>query len=298
MGKVRTTIPSRLATVALLGPRLRQLRERYDGRWLETDPLKFPHRFKNKADQEVVAFLSALLAFGNVKGIFRSIEALLNSLGPEPSLTVKNWTPQQESLLRNWQHRWVSGRDVSSLLLVLKRIYSSYESLEHCFLRGLNTESNGIEDGLNTFSKELIHRVPTRNRTRGFRYLLASPSGGSVCKRMNLFLRWMVRKKAPDLGLWTRISPKDLFLPLDTHLARIVRYLGLTRRSTNNWKTVVEVTKELQKLDSKDPISFDFALARLGILKECRHRPDSELCPKCPLADVCALNKGRFLKAA
>lgn len=287
MGKVRPAISSRPQSVDSLSSVLDRLSHQYNSEFLETDPLKFPYRYKNRADQEIVGFISAMLAFGNVQAIFKSVEAVLAVLGPSPSQFLLKNRPLNRALPLG--HRWVRKEDLVGLFRALGQTLRTEGSIEGLFIAGrLPTET--LREGIERASGILLSRSGVSER-KGLRFLIASPKQGGAAKRWNLFLRWVVRKGTPDLGLWDSYKPAGLFLPVDTHLARIVRYVGLTQLRTVNWRFVEEVTAGLRQLDPNDPIRFDFALSRLGILKECRHRPDRVLCPKCPLFDLCVIGK-------
>ncbi len=275
---------------------LNSLVEQYGSTYVHTDPIQFVYRYKDPQNRELIGFLCALLAFGNVKAIFSSIEKLLNFLGKNPLQQILSWPHNCPKLLFPFYHRWITGKDLHVFFKILRNIYGSHGSLEAFFMEKENLDRN-LKAKLDSFAKRIqsmLCREVGGTLNIGQRFLLSSPSQGSACKRLNLFLRWMVRKTAPDLGLWTTISPDQLYLPIDTHLGKIVRYIGLTRRKSVNWKMVEEVTSNLRELDHEDPIRYDFALARLGILDRCRHRADPDCCPFCALVHVCLLNRGKY----
>lgn len=297
MGEVREDVLARPRPIEVLRRAFSQLTEKYDTR-LETDPLRYPSRYSAPLDREAVAFLAAMLAFGNVKVIFRSLDFLtVNFLTARPHTALMGWPAELPTALRSFKHRWVTGRDLHVLFRVLLSMYRDEGSLEAHFSRGFDPSHSTVREGLEAFLRVFRERALSESGqtklSRGLQFLLSSPCNGSSCKRANLFLRWVVRKDAPDLGLWSTVHPRQLILPLDTHLSRIVRYLGMTQRKTVDWRMAEEVTRFLARLSPDDPTRLDFALSRLGILDDCLHRPDSEKCPRCPLCEICSLNGGR-----
>ena len=282
---------------SLLKKQLDSLYSEYDYRYLETDPLKFPRRYSNPADKEVAGLISASLAYGNVRQIHLSVERILAIMGESPSAFVRNFSPQRDArLFDSFVHRFTRGADIALLLYYLRQIYESCSSLGEFFLEGLNREDVTIERGLVSFTSRIFELdcspfysggLPD---SAGVRYLLSSPAKGSACKRMNLFLRWMVRcDDGLDLGLWNEAGASRLVLPLDTHTSRICRNLGLTARRDASWKTALEITARLREMDPEDPVKYDFALCRLGIVGRCMHRYNEELCGKCPLYTSCTI---------
>jgi len=306
----------------LLLERLEALRAEWRGRRLDSDPLRFPHRYPDPGDREVVAFLAASLAFGRVASIQASLERLLGTLGPSPAAFLEAWDESPIEGLERFVHRWVTGEDVEEFLRTVKRARRAHGSLGVLFAKGdhegtgtgdlqENEEkgrSGGIQrngrgggradsaahdDFVAALSSFLRHLRILSSRSaapsRGLRFLLPSPDGGSACKRQHLFLRWMVRAEDLDLGLWTggRFSPARLLLPMDTHVHRITRYLGLTRRKTADLAASREATAWLSRLSPGDPVAFDWALSRLGILAECAFAPARRHCERCAIGPVC-----------
>lgn len=253
----------------------------YDRRFLETDPVGIVRRYDDAGDREIVGLLAAGLAYGRVASIRQSLDRILTALGTGPSRFVASFDPRRDSRrLDGFRHRFTSGRDVA-LLFHLVRQARERGGLEAMFLAAdRDPSSPTIEDALEGFGRSLFAQdggpfvprgvVPLSD---GARWLLPLPSRGSACKRSCLFLRWMVRPDdGVDCGVWTRVSPARLVLPLDTHLQRVVRSLGWTRRRTASWRMALEATARLRELDASDPVRFDFALSRLGILGRLRAR--------------------------
>ncbi len=303
----------------LLGERLEALRAEWRGRRLDSDPLRFPHRYAKSGDREVVAFLAASLAFGRVASIQASLERVLAALGPLPSTFLESWDERPIPGLERFVHRWVTGKDIEEFLRIVRRARQAHGSLGTLFAK-CDAEGDrpgdffeGKESGgrtacqapnacpnrtaesdyvaaLSCFLRNLRAFFPgCGERSRGLRFLLPSPSFGSACKRQHLFLRWMVRSDDFDLGLWTggRFSPSRLLLPMDTHVHRISRYLGLTRRRTADLAASREATAWLSRLSPADPVSFDWALSRLGILAECAFAPARRHCERCAVGPAC-----------
>jgi len=262
--------------LALLGERLETLRREWRSRRLDSDPLAFAHRFRDPADREVVAFLAASLAFGRVASIQASIARVLAALGPRPAAFLEAWDERPIAGLEYFVHRWVTGEDVEEFLRMVKRARHAHGSLGALFAAGdrdFREENEGSDyvAALSSFYRNL--RALSRRRdalSRGVRFLLPSPAGGSACKRSHLFLRWMIRTEGFDLGLWTggRFTPARLLLPMDVHVHRISRRIGLTRRKTADLTASREATGWLRLLNPEDPVVYDWPLSRLGILSQ------------------------------
>lgn len=254
--------------LALLGERLEALREEWRERRLDSDPLVFAHRYADPADREVVAFLSASLAFGRVASIQASIARVLDALGPRPAEFLEVWDERNLPALRAFRHRWVTGKDVEDFLRMVKRARHAHGTLGALFAKGDGADSDYVA-ALSSFHRNLL-ALARRSvaPSRGLRFLLPSPEGGSACKRSHLFLRWMIRREGFDLGLWTggRFTPARLLLPMDVHLHRISRRIGLTRRNAADLAASREATSWLRLISPTDPVAYDWPLSRLGIL--------------------------------
>lgn len=253
---------------ARIASALEALVGRFDGRFLDTDPLGIVRRFPDPSDREVAGLLAAGLAYGRVASIRASLERLFAMLGTRPSRFVDALEPRRDARrLERFVHRFHTGRDVAVLLGLVRRARETAGSLE-AFFTGADPEpgSETIGPALDRFGTRLfaLGDVAPADRVRFF---LPLPARGSVCKRSCLFLRWMVRPEdGVDCGVWKSVSPSRLVLPLDTHLIRVVRALGWTRRTSPGWAMALEATSRLRRIDPDDPVRFDFALSRLGIL--------------------------------
>jgi uncharacterized protein (TIGR02757 family) len=272
-----------------LGPRLLALEAEWRGRRLDSDPLLFPHRYADPGDREAVAFLASSLAFGRVASIRASLERLLSALGPRPAETLREG-PGPLPALDGFVHRWVDSGSLRSLLRALGATLRSEGSLGALFAAGDGGGPDYVP-ALDRFFSVLRDRtdVPASRRPRGLRFLLPSPGDGSACKRAHLFLRWTVRSGDLDLGLWSGepFRPARLLLPMDTHVHRISRYLGLTARPAADLRAAREATAWLARVDPDDPVRFDWALSRLGILAECVRDPRRSRCGDCAVRPVC-----------
>jgi uncharacterized protein (TIGR02757 family) len=275
--------------LSLLGERLEALRRDWSKSRLDSDPLAFAHRYTDAGDREVAAFLAASLAFGRVASIQASVARVLEAMGPRPAGFLERWDESELPDLRTFRHRWVSGRDVEDLLRVVKRARRGHGSLGSLFAAG-DAGGDDFVAALSTFLRNL-HLLSPRpaDPSRSLKFLLPSPSSGSACKRHHLFLRWMVRTEGFDLGLWNggRFTPARLLLPMDTHVHRIATYLGLTRRPAADLAASREATGWLRRLNPEDPVAYDWALSRLGILAECVTERTRRHCERCAVRPVC-----------
>jgi len=275
-----------------MGELLEQLLVRYGGpEHIDSDPLQMILPFTHPEDKEVVAFLAASLSFGNVKAILGGIEAALKPLGSRPSERLKSWG-QGDALAaaKGFQYRWIHDLDLGGLYVALGETLRTEGSLEALFGQGIAKEDETILGGASALVHGLRSRLPVVSQgRRGGRFLLADPDGAGASKRLHMFLRWMIRTEAPDLGLWRCASPRQLLMPLDTHVARISRYIGLTKRVQVDRRTVLEVTASLRRIRPEDPTRYDFAIARLGILGQCPHQREEHRCAPCDLFAVCTL---------
>jgi uncharacterized protein (TIGR02757 family) len=280
-----------------LKPYLDRLSSDFDHRFLATDPLAIVRRYADAGDREVAGLVASCLAYGNVTSIQRSVEDVLHRLGPAPADAVDGLSDEDLLLrLRGFRHRFTAGRDLAALLGAARRMRRRHGSIGEFFKAGYNRKAATLREALISFVDRAMeedlsrfYRRPPR-AGRGIRFLLPSPREGSGCKRLNLYLRWMVRRDdGLDLGLWQGVLPRQLLVPVDTHVARIAAYIGLTRRRSASWKTTEEITASLRKLDPGDPVRYDFALCRLGILDACPRRRDPLKCATCSLLPVCRL---------
>jgi uncharacterized protein (TIGR02757 family) len=288
---MKTRLGGKKGSKASLKAGLESLRKRYDARYLSSDPLQFLHRYHRPEDQEIVGLIASSLAFGNVPTIHRSVESVLARMGHSPSLYVKRLDPREALLsFSRFKHRWTTGRDVVCLLLFVRQMIQSSGSIGGFFRDALNGDTD-LRTGLCRFSTSVqgldhggLYRAKKLPKRAGVRYFFPNPAAGSACKRLNLFLRWMVRPDdGLDLGLWNFVPPSGLIMPLDTHIARIGIHLGWTQRKTAGWNMALDITRALARVDPKDPVKYDFALSRMGILEKCPRHSRKDHCDLCDL---------------
>ena len=280
-------------------------------KYLSSDPLEFVHRYQDPWDQEAVALLAALLAYGNVKQIRRSIEDALKRMSlisTSPSALVRSLSALEGrraafDVFEGFVHRFNVGADLVLLLHVLGMSWEKYGSMGAQFVSNLEAHATDTSEALNALILEWRAWAKGADpivAAGSFSYLLTAPRDGSCCKRWCMFLRWMGRKDALDPGLWTQegtlrstfphgkfLRPSQLVIPLDTHTGRISQYLSLTQRKSLNWLAALEVTRSLKACDPEDPTRYDFALARLGILDLCQRKYRKHICEQCQLLTGC-----------
>jgi uncharacterized protein (TIGR02757 family) len=263
---------------------LEKLYKRYNRRELiSPDPLQFLYRYSDPADIEITAFLASALAYGRVQQIKKSLDNLLGRMGESPSEFVINFDKDKRRTLKDFKHRFTTGNDISDLLTLLRMVISRHGSIEQYFALGYNPGDRNIIPALSKFCNSLlgIHAAGHKGlTTRGLNYLLVSPDGGSACKRLNLFLRWMVRDDDVDTGLWKSIEKAKLIVPVDVHMSRLCKILGMYDRKTVSLSAAAEITESFAEIDQADPVKYDFALSRIGILENCngRRRKGCEFC--------------------
>lgn len=247
-----------------LKKRLDALYARYNRReFVGTDPLMFLYRYDDPADREIVGLIASALAYGRVALIKKSIETVLAPMG-RPAVFLQETKPAElKAMFRSFRHRFTGGRELAALLIGIRRVAGKHGSLKDCFLAGLRAEDATVLPALERFAEEMAGAGERRAA-----FLLTSPADGSACKRMNLFLRWMVRRDAVDPGGWDEVGAHRLVIPLDTHLFRICRALGLTRRNQANLRAAMDITESFRAISPHDPIRYDFAISRLGIIRE------------------------------
>ena len=269
---------------------LERLYSRYNHRRLiKPDPLQFVYRYSTPADMEIAGFLSADLAYGRVQQIEKGLADLFSRMDEHPFDFTRNFDKHGRQRLKSFRHRFTAGDDISDLLELLKDVLEENGSIEKYFLLGYGKNDGNIITALSRFCDGLLAIYAKRHGgtiTKGLRYLLVSPSAGSACKRLNLFLRWMVRDDEVDTGLWKSIDRAKLIVPIDVHMGRLCRILGLYTRRTTSLPAAVEITKRFAEMEPADPVKYDFALSRVGIVEDCtgRYRPQ---CGDCELFELC-----------
>lgn len=269
---------------------LDRLYERYNHRELvRPDPLQFVYHYAKPADMEIAAFLAAALAYGRVRQIEERLTDLLGRMGDSPFEFVANFDQKNRRTLKDFRHRFTTGEDLSDLLTLFRIVIDRCGSIEKFFVLDHNPGDRNIVPALSKFCNRLlsIHAAGHNGHVpRGLRFLLAGPAGGSVCKRLNLFLRWMVRDDAVDTGLWKSIEPAKLIVPVDVHMGRLCKLLGLYSRRTFSLSTAVAITEAFAEIEPVDPVKYDFALSRIGIVQNCNGRYRAQ-CESCELHEFC-----------
>jgi len=270
---------------------LEDLYKKYSASYLESDPVYFPHQYKKPEDIEIAGLIASSLAYGKVDLFKPKIAYILKVMGESPYSYIKSFNPLGEKRFDSFVYRFNRGADIIHLLSVIKRIIETSGSIRSFFLEGYSDKDPDIEKALFFFVKRVLEMdcreaFPSGELSDGFRHLFPTPGNGA-CKRLNMYLRWMIRKDKIDFGLWSEIPPSKLVMPIDTHVARLSRYLGLSKRKSTDWRMAKEVTEALKKLDPKDPVKYDFALSRLGILNECPANMDKNKCRECGIKGIC-----------
>jgi len=240
--------------------------EQYNRRqFVDPDPLACIYDYANIADREVAALIAASLAYGQVRQIIRSVSDVLSRMGPSPYGYLRNTAIDRIGQdMAGFVHRFARDCHVTALLHAVQQILVRHGSLGQCFQSHLADSEKTVFNALCRFSEELREEGACGSPA----HLVACPEKGSACKRMNLFLRWMVRKDRVDPGGWEVIRPSRLIIPLDTHMFRICTKLGLTARKQANMKTAIEITEAFRQWCPEDPVKYDFALTRFGIRKD------------------------------
>lgn len=262
------------------------------------DPVAFVHRYRDPADIELAGLIAVSLAYGKVDLFFPVLDRLFATMDDHggPAAYVDAFTPDRGAEIADVVYRWNRGGDFVLLFGALRRVRATHGGLEPLF-----AGSGPVRDRLARAVDALRDAVVATARDhgeadatwaampRGVKYLLPSPASGSACKRWALYLRWMVRppREGVDFGVWSTIAPADLVMPVDVHVGRISRLVGLTERADASWRTAEAIAARLRDFDPHDPIRFDFALAHLGISAKCTGRRQASVCPQCPLDPIC-----------
>jgi uncharacterized protein (TIGR02757 family) len=275
-----------------VGPQLAALLQETDPHArMAGDPIELVHQYQDPLDVEVAALLAAAVAYGRVDLFKPRLRALFTALGDHPGHTAREASlPQLLRLCKEFGYRMTGPDEVAALLYGAGRLSAEHGSLGAAFASAFAAAGEPtVRGALGLFLDALLgHAGSGREASRRLKHLLPHPGRGSACKRLNLFLRWVVRgPDAVDFGLWRGVPKSALVIPLDTHVHRIAGFIGLTRRSDLSWATAEEITARLRAIDPEDPVRFDFALSHLGISGSCPSRRDERKCKGCPLQPVC-----------
>ena len=262
---------------------------------LANDPLSFCHRYTDPADQEIAALIAAVFAYGSVKVIRGSLTRIFTIMGDSPAGFIDGFDPKKQGQLCNgFKHRFNTADDLSALFWAIRLIRQQWGSIEKCFCQFHASDAITVEPALNGFCTAVmgLDYRPVFGRSglpqgSSFRFLFPAPVGGSACKRLCMFLRWVVRPTdGIDLGLWQQVRPAQLVIPVDRHIERISRMLGLTNRRTPDWRMACEITAALRQFDPTDPVKYDFSICHLGISEGC-NGTKSVVCGNCPVGQHC-----------
>ena len=235
--------------------------------FIEHDPIAIPHGFQKRQDIEISGFLAATLAWGQRKTILNKCREFLSYMDNAPHEFVLSYQEHDLKSFLNFKHRTFNATDALYFLAFFRHFYQQHDSLEQAFTLGMTPDSETVASGLIHFHQRFFSLPDYPPRTRKH---VSTPERKSACKRLNMFLRWMVRhdQQGVDFGLWQNISPRQLVCPCDVHVDRVARQLGLITRRSTDWQTALELTDNLRQLDPHDPVKYDFALFGLGVAGE------------------------------
>jgi len=268
----------------MLRERLDELVATFDISTITPDPLQLVLRYGDALDQEVAGLIAAAFAYGRADIVVTNIGPVLDRMTPSPYAYLRDFdSAEARRRFKGFAHRFQKTPELVKFLGVLAGAIATHGSLGALFRHCYRETDADIGPSLTRFVDALL----AGKNDKALRYLLTSPRDGSACKRMNLFLRWMIRRTPPDLGIWGFVDPGKLIVPLDTHVHRITTFLGLNRRKTADWKAARSITDRLARFRQDDPVRYDFAICRLGILDLCSRRRRKSQCDICLLRDVC-----------
>ncbi len=235
--------------------------------FIADDPIRIPHRFSKRQDIEIMGFWAAMLAWGQRKTIINKSEELIELMDGAPHDFILQHEEKDRARFLSFKHRTFQPTDTLYFLEFFQQYYRQHDSLEDAFARFLSPDAENVEPALRGFHEYFFSLPHAPHRTRKH---IATPARRSTCKRLNMFLRWMARrdKQGVDFGIWKRIHPRQLLMPLDVHVERVARRLGLLERKQVDWAAVLELTDTLKRFDPEDPVKYDFALFGLGVLEK------------------------------
>jgi uncharacterized protein (TIGR02757 family) len=267
---------------------------------LQNDPLSFCHRYSAPEDREIAGFIASSFAYGNVKIILKSLQNVFEPMGLSPRRFVETFDPENgRRLFAGFKHRFNNAGDLCALLLAARTMIEEADSIGEYFLGCYEPIADDITPSLVEFTASILamdfstvfgsREIPSDSC---FPFFFPSPASGSACKRLCMFLRWMIRPAdGIDLGLWKEIPPAKLVIPVDAHIQRISRFLGFTARKQADWRMAREITAALREFDPEDPVKYDFSLCHLGISEGCDGN-DNTACLKCAIAEACGGYRG------
>ncbi len=263
------------------------------------DAIQFPLRYRDPGDLEIAGLLASCMAYGRVDLFGPWVDWTLERMGSSPAAFVQGFDLGKERRrFLGFRYRFNREGDILAFFLASQRILARWGSLKGLFLSSYSTADPHVGPALEGFVSAFLEQdlsavFPRTRLSYGYRHWFPRPSTGGACKRMHLFLRWMIRQERPDFGLWTEVSPAALLMPVDTHIENMARSVGLTRRRSRNWKMVEEITAGLKRLDAEDPVKYDFALCHKRMSGQCLNRRAAIVCAPCALKPVCVHWRGR-----
>jgi uncharacterized protein (TIGR02757 family) len=240
---------------------LEKIYKKYNNKkYLKTDPLSFVHLFKRKKDQEIIGLIASTLAYGRVTQIKKSIIYILDKMGKKPKDFIeKNSYKDFLKIFINFRHRFTDGIKFSKLLKSIKLLIEKYGTLEKAFLEGYSKKDKNLIPAMTSFVKKL--------ECSNDDCIVANPNKKSACKRLSLYIKWMVRNDEVDLGTWKKIDKSKLIIPLDTHIYKFGIRNNFTKRKAQDLKTAIEITEKFKEINASDPTKYDFSITRSGIIK-------------------------------
>jgi uncharacterized protein (TIGR02757 family) len=266
---------------------------------VDRDAIRYPSRYRDPADREVVGLFASCMAYGRVDLFGPWVEWALERMGESPHRFILGFDPAKHGrLFDGFHYRFNRTADLLAFCLASQRLLIRWGSLGAFFGSGYAPGHPHVGPALERFvegflGQDLSAVFPRNRLSYGYRHWFPRPSTGGACKRLHLYLRWMVRPEPPDFGLWRQIPPAALLIPVDTHIENMARSVGLTRRKSRSWRMAEEITARLRRLDADDPVKYDFSLCHKRMSGECRNRRDPRVCAPCGLRAVCLHWRGR-----
>ncbi len=267
---------------------LDKIKQKYDRKdFLNSDPIQFCYEYENKNDIEIVGFISALFSYGNVISIQNFLRKLFSYLGKNPVTFLKTRSMNKENF-PDLKYRFQTREDIWIFLLTIQEILKENDSLESHFGDFALTTDKRILVFQNKF-QSMISAITNKKTSSGLNFLIGSGKINSANKRYNMFLRWMTRDSFPDFGIYKSFRTEDLLYPVDVHIKKFSHVLGFTNQKSVNLNFSKEITNYIKMFNPKDPLTYDFSLSRLGILKQCKMKYVSEICESCELKSICKI---------
>lgn len=254
--------------------------------FLQSDPILFCYRFTKREDIEVIGFIASMFSYGNVASIQIFLEKLFKGLSSNPYQKIKD---ENLSFPSNIYYRFQTNKDIHIFFKGLQALLNGNTSLEYYFLNETLSTQERIQSFQNKFTSAILSTTGEKKLSNGLKFLIGTSSKNSAYKRYNMFLRWMVRDTFPDFGLYKTFQKKDIVYPLDTHIVKLSKILGLSNLKTINAKMAREITENVKQINPEDPLLYDFPLSRLGILKICKTKYIKEICSTCVIKKMCTI---------